>query len=189
MSQFSAEVTQFTESLRSGNVEVYNEFSLQHEFGFFLRRGTPNLKVQFERNVGYFFPSKHPFSKKEIDISIFSSDKKCLQHAVELKYPRNGQYPEQMFSFCRDVAFAEELVRAGFSSAAFMVFADDRLFYQGASEGIYGFFRGSQPLHGCVKKPTGSKDEEVHIAGTYVVHWMPITGSLKYALIEVGEPK
>ncbi len=28
---------------------------------------------------------------------------------LELKYPRNGQHPEQMFSFCKEIAFVEEL--------------------------------------------------------------------------------
>ena len=178
-------IAPFVESVASGQTEVYNEFSLQHELGISLRGALPNHKVQFERNVSFFFPSKPSFTKKEIDISIFSRDKRELAYAIELKYPRSGQHPEQMFSFCKDVAFAEELCAAGFRAAALVVFADDRLFYSGPIDGIYGFFRGGQPLHGRIQKPTGSKDAETLISGSYVVRWNAILESLKYAVIEI----
>ena len=69
-------------------------------------------------------------------------DKPIPHYAIELKYPRNGQHPEQMFSFCKDITFAEELVEAGSRHAAVIIFADDPLFYRGRSNGIYGYFRG-----------------------------------------------
>lgn len=131
------------------------------------------------------FPSKVPFTKREIDISIFSPDMKGLAYAIELKFPRNGQYPEQMFSFCKDIALAEELCVAGFCIAGLVIFADDHLFYSGRNEGIYGFFRDGRPLNGRIQKPTGSKDTETLIRGSYVVQWRPIVDSLKYAVIEV----
>lgn len=136
---------------------MYNEFSLQHELGIYLRSALPDMRVQFERNVSFFFSDKTRFTKREIDISTFSPADKRLAFAIELKYPRNGQHPEQMFSFCKDIAFAEELVAAGFPRSAFVVFADDHLFYRGPTEGIYGFFRGAKPIHGRIQKPTGKK--------------------------------
>jgi hypothetical protein len=188
MSKLAALVAQFVEAVSSRHTDVYNEFSLQHEFGIFLRQKLPTFQVQFERHVNFFFPSKASFTKKEIDISIFSPDKKELRYAIELKYPRNGQYPEQMFSFCEDVAFAEELKHAGFSSTALMIFAHDPLFYRGRSEGIYGLFRGARPIpiHGLIQKPTGSKNAEVNITGNYAVQWKPMCGLLMYTLIEIG---
>ena len=185
METLAALVAPFIESVASGRTEVYNEFSLQHELGVSLRGGLPNHKVQFERNVSFFFPSKASFTKKEIDISIFSANRHELAYAIELKYPRNGQYPEQMFSFCKDVAFAEELCAAGFRAAGLVIFAHDRLFHSGPTDGIYGFFRGGQPLHGRIQKPTGSKDAETLVRGSYVVRWNAIVESLKYAVIEV----
>lgn len=179
-------VTPFISAVADGRVEVYNEFSLQHELGIFLRGACPELKVQFERNVSFFFPAKTNFSKREIDISTFSPTDKRLAFAIELKYPRNGQHPEQMFSFCKDIAFAEELVAAGFPRSAFIAFADDHLFYRGSTEGIYGFFRGGKPIHGRIQKPTGKKDDDVSIHGSYSVVWKPISGSLKYAIVELG---
>lgn len=148
MDTLSTLITPFVSAVADGRVEVYNEFSLQHELGIFLRSNTPQLKIQFERNVSFFFGSKSGFTKREIDISAYSSNAKELSFAIELKYPRNGQHPEQMFSFCKDIAFVEELVSAGFRRAAFVVFAEDPLFYRGSTDGIYGLFRGGKPVHG-----------------------------------------
>ncbi|MCE7913083.1 MAG: hypothetical protein DYH15_00080 [Nitrosomonas sp. PRO4] len=35
----------FFDQVRSGEIEIYNEFSLQHELGIFLRNLMPNHKV------------------------------------------------------------------------------------------------------------------------------------------------
>ncbi len=175
----------FVGSVASGAVEVYNEISLQHELGVFLRDRLPGYKVQFERNVTFFFESKAPFTKREIDISVFSPERNELKYAIELKFPRNGQHPEQMFSFCKDISFAEELNGAGFSTACLVIFADDHLFYEGSGEGIYGYFRGGRPIHGRIQKPTGSKAGEVMIRGSYPVRWRPVSSSLMYAVVEV----
>ena len=78
---------------KENNIEIYNEFSLQHELGIFLRNNLPEYKVQFERNVSYFFRNADT-KKKEMDIVIFKSDM-SERYAIELKYPKNGQNPEQ----------------------------------------------------------------------------------------------
>jgi hypothetical protein len=186
MSELAHQIQEFATSVSTGCTEVYNEFSLQHELGMFLRQRMPTFKVRFERNVSFYFPSAASFSKREIDISVFLPDTNYLRYAIELKYPRNGQYPEQMFSFCKDIAFAEELNLAGFCSTAVLILAEDPLFYRGPSEGIYGFFRGQRPLHGLIRKPTGTKDAVVNVVGTYIVQWKPISNPLMYALIEIG---
>jgi hypothetical protein len=180
-------LAEFSDLVRSGAVEIYNEFSLQHEFGVFLRAKLPQSKVQFEQNVRFFLPSAERMLKSEIDITVFSPDRKHLQHAIELKFPRNGQVPEQIFKFCADVAFAEKLHACGFASTAAVIFADDRSFYQGCCNGIYGHCRGGQAIHGCITKPTGKRDETVMVQGEYVVHWQPVTGDLKYAVVAIGE--
>lgn len=181
MGALSDLISEFAESVASGRTDVYNEISLQHELGVFLRGRLSNYKVQFERNVSFFFPPKIPFTKREIDVSVFSPDRNELKYAIELKFPRNGQYPEQMFSFCKDIAFVEELKTAGFSGAGLAIFVDDNLFYKGPATGIYGCFRGEQPIHGRIQKPTGSKDQEVSVRGSYCVRWQPISGPLMYA--------
>ena len=68
----------------------------------FLRSAvSPEYKVQFERAVDYFCLRPAPFVKKEIDISIFRPGT-TERYAIEFKFPRNGQYPEQMFKAAQD---------------------------------------------------------------------------------------
>lgn len=183
-SEISALVSDFAKLIALGEVEIYNEFSLQHELGIYLRYVKPEWKLRFEKNVSSFFGTGTDFTKREIDISISTVDGKLVQ-AIELKFPRNGQYPEQMFSFCKDIAFAEELHQAGFLSATFVVFAEDPLFYSGTVDGIYRFFRSQNVLTGRVEKPTGKRDQEVVLRGAYRIRWQPVVGQLMYAVVEV----
>ena len=176
----------FVEGIRKGEIEIYNEFSLQHELGIFLSKTLPGYQVQFERNVSYFGLTGVPFVKREIDIVIYRKNEALLDAAIELKFPRNGQYPEQMFSFCKDVVFTEQLKRAGFNKAYTIIFAEDRLFYEGSQKDIYGLFRGSRNLSGRVTKPTGNRDTVLEIKGNYKVVWTDVAGLLKYTIIETA---
>jgi len=183
----NAIVQDFIQSIALGQTEIYNEFSLQHEFGIHLRKHLPKMKVRFERNVSSLFATTSQFKKKEIDICICSQNGAQKHSAFELKFPRNGQHPEQMFSFCKDIAFLEQLKQAGFLNTYFLAFVDDRLFYEGAAKGIYAPFRGSHPLTGTIQKPTGKKDDFVIISGCYTINWEPVRNGLKYALVETQE--
>ena len=178
------EIENFIDIIKTEKIEIYNEFSLQHELGVYLRSQLVNLRVQFERNVSFFFQNTGEFVKKEIDISIFTTDKSRLNCAIELKFPRNGQYPEQMFSFCKDIVFAEQLRRSGFDQTFLVIFADDPLFYSGNGDGIYGYFRKQKLLSGSITKPTGKKDDIVTLSGCYQVRWTDVLDNLKYAIIE-----
>jgi hypothetical protein len=89
-----------------------------------------SYKVHFERNIGYFNlenKDDEPFKKKEMDIVIFDQGKK-ERTCIELKYPLNGQYPEQMFSACEGIKLLEQLVLSGFDNSYFVMFAEDSLF-------------------------------------------------------------
>jgi hypothetical protein len=181
-------VAEFADLVGQGKVEIYNEFSLQHELGIFLRTKFPDQKVQFERNVSHFFPSVR-FVKKEIDLCVYSADGLRLVRTIELKFPRNGQVPEQMFKFCQDIRFAEELKRAGFERTYFVVFADDPLFYGAGTrrDGIFAYFRNGQELSGSVNKPTKATNgmpPEITLDGSYQIRWFAVSGSLKYAVVE-----
>lgn len=175
---------EFIQSVAQGQTEIYNEFSLQHELGIHLRKKMPEMKIQFERNVSSLFQKTAHFTKREIDICVSSQNRTLNHSAFELKFPRNGQYPEQMFSFCKDIAFAEQLKEAGFLKRYFLAFADDRLFYEGSAEGIYAYFREGWPLTGTIQKPTGKKDDSVFISGNYTIHWESVGNGMKYALVE-----
>lgn len=180
------QIEDFSRSIGSGAIEIYNEFSLQHELGLFLRNQLSDCKIQFERNVSHFKLQKSAFEKKEIDISVTSAVTGDYLSAIELKYPRNGQVPESMFSFCKDIAFLEQLVSSGFQSAYFFAMADDPLFYSGNCSGIYGLFRGGHPITGKIIKPTGSRDKEISIVGSYTASWFPVSGNTRFCLVRVA---
>lgn len=172
-------INEFMNLVATGEVEVYNEFSLQHELGIFLRAKLTGYKVQFERNTKYF--GIFGTVKHEIDIVIYNELEK---HAIELKYPLNGQYPEQMFSFVKDIKFMEELKAAGFDSTYCITLVEDKNFYSGKrQDGIYAFFRNSNYIHGEVVKPTGKKDEKLIIERTYRICWLG-NESVKYYIVQ-----
>lgn len=186
MIDFKTHSKSFFSDVTKGTVEIYNEFSLQHEFGLCLRSsfGTA-LKTQFERPVSFFGLNQSNFVKKEIDISVFAPNQ-SEKYAIELKYPRNGQYPEQIFKACQDICFLEQLRHNGFTKCCFIIVADSPLFYsQGDKTGIYKFFRAGVPIHGNIQKPTGAKDDAVEIIGNYPIVWNDIDNNLKYAVVEI----
>jgi hypothetical protein len=163
--------------IRDGTLEVYNEFSLQHEVGYLLRTRFPELTVEFERPA-HHFGAPRGLSKKEIDIVVAVRDDPGRRWAIELKYPRNGQVPEQMFSFCKDIQFLEELCgHAGFAGGWFAALVDSPLFYSPTlpTSGIYAHFRAGRPIHGTIQKPTGKltgkHGEVLDVRGSYVVEW------------------
>ena len=137
---------EFIGMVEEERVEIYNEFSLQHELGIFLRERLPDYKVQFERNTKFF--GIFGTIKREIDIVVYNDDKR---YAVELKYPVNGQYPEQMYSFIKDIIFMEQLKDNGFDATYCLTMVNDKNFYSGKKvDGIYAYFRGGDVLHATI---------------------------------------
>lgn len=166
-------------------VEVYNEFSFQHELGIFLREKLPDYKIQFERNVSFF--NIVNTIKKEIDIVIFNADM-SEKFAIELKFPLNGQYPEQMYSFIKDAKFMEQLKESGFNQTFCITMVEDKNFYSGINNnGIYRIFRHENIIKGIVSKPTGkTKDEEkIAIHGNYPFSWKKLGNHLTYYILSI----
>ena len=196
MWDIDARIREFFGLVAADKIEIYNEFSLQHELGSYLRSvrsgATSDVKVQFERPYSDF-DIKNRLVKKEIDIVLIASDRSA-KAAIELKYPRRGQYPEQMFKACQDIRFLEELCAGGFDAGYFVMVADHPLFYEsGRKDGIYQHFRSGYPLSGKIQKPTGMKDKtigmkdaEVTLQGCYLIEWNAISGNGKFALLRVG---
>ncbi|MBP3327265.1 MAG: hypothetical protein J6L77_12720 [Coprococcus sp.] len=144
--------------------------------GIFLRARLTGYKVQFERNTRLF--EIQGTTKHEIDIVIYNEKEK---YAIELKYPLNGQYPEQMFSFVNDIKFMEELKNAGFDSTYCLTLVQDKNFYlDQKQDGIYAYFRGKIPVHGTITKPTGKKDEQLCIKGSYKIEWKSCSKMMFY---------
>lgn len=142
--------------------------------------------MQFERPVGYFGLNKHNFAKTEIDIVVFDPDK-TEKYAIELKFPRNGRYPEGMFDSCTDICFLEQLRQSGFKQCCFIMVADDALFYKRGrtQEGIYRYFRDGEPIHGRIQKPTGKRDHEFQITGSYLIHWNQVHSDTYFASVTI----
>jgi hypothetical protein len=180
-------INEFIKLLISKRIEIYNEFSLQHELGIYLKDNLPQYKIQFERNISFFRIIGTPFVKKEIDISIFSPDNK-EKYAIELKYPTNGQYPEQMFAFIKDIRFMEQMKENGFNSTFCLAIVDDELFYcKGNNEGIYAYFRNNKIITGRVYKPTGEGKTTIYItlSNEYRINWKVFSDKFAYYLIEI----
>lgn len=171
-------------------VEIYNEFSLQHELGIYLRNNMPEYKVQFERNAKNFITDKSVKTRKhEIDIVVFNEEKR---YAIELKYPRHGQYPVRMFQFVKDIQFMEELKNNGFTRTFTIVIVDDadgKNFYSGNfTNGIYKYFRlgGSNILHGQVDYPCKGKNiDALDIKGNYTIEWKILPRKLRGYILEI----
>ena len=183
-------INNFLKYVNAQNIELYNEFSLQHELGIFIREKYPNYKVQFERNVTYFFPGENNTTKHEIDIVIFKPDL-SEKYAIELKFPRNGQYPEQMYAFIKDIVFMEEVKTLGFNATCTLTVVDNKNFYTGkfTSDNIYRFFRESEKysINGRITKPTGDTSSFVDVKGNYDIKWENFKNfkNLKYYFLEI----
>lgn len=179
--------------------DIYNEFSLQHELGIFLRnilieKYDLKYKVQFERNIADFYGKQavQHFVKREMDIVIISQDK-SEKYAIELKFPRNGQYPEQMYSFIKDLCFMEQVKQLGFNGTYCVCLVDNKNFYYSVQPGvgIYQYFRPPfNSIHGKIHKPTGDTCHVMTVSGTYRVNWQQLYQPLgcdeyQYYLLEM----
>jgi len=177
-------IESFFNRVKKKEVEIYNEFSLQHELGVHLRSNMSPSKIEFERPVTFFKLKRSDFVKAEIDICVYRNQK-APDAAIELKFPRAGQYPEQMFSSLRDICFLEQLVMSKFSVGYFVFVADDPWFYSGRSNGIYRFFRSGTAVTGQVFGPTGNKTRSVNISGQHRVHWKLVQTKMRYFVVPI----
>jgi len=177
---------EFANEISRGHIEIYNEASIQCELAVYLRgRLGDRHKIQLERNIDCFNVDRDRFLNKEMDIVVFDVDRK-EKHCIELKFPTQGQHPEQMFSACKDVRFLEQLIQSGFGDCYFMMFADDHLFYvDKGDDGIYRLFRKEKLISGEVRKPTGKRDEVLHFDREHKIEWRTLENNLKYFVIEL----
>ena len=160
---------------------IYNEASFQHELALYIRSRLPNKwRLYMERPASMLRTAAVGLTKKEIDLAVVDLTDDAVV-AVELKCPRRGQHPEQMFKACQDIEFLEQLNRAGFAGGIFAMHVNDPLFYErGIKEGIYGAFRGEGVLHGRIRKPTGARDAAATLHGTYSPYWNVGSGTHRY---------
>ena len=100
------------------NCKIYNECSLQYELGIWLRdklnsdKADIEYEIYFEKNTKTFLDNPiektaDNSSKCEVDLIIIGriGNEIKEKYAIELKFPINGQYPEQMKKFKEDMKF------------------------------------------------------------------------------------
>lgn len=184
MMDIEKELQNFIKELgnKNNNINIYNEISLQLELGMFLREKLKKgYKVEFERNVTSFGNNKSSMYKKEIDIVVYKNKDRDTEekYAIELKFPRNGQYPEEMYQFIKDIAFIDQLIDNGFTKAYALTIVDDGKFYknENTTDGIYGYFRNTNKneIKGQINKPTGNKTKSINMNGkSHKINWQPI---------------
>lgn len=184
-------IDDFIKLVKNEEIELYNEFSMQHELGIYLREKLEKkYKVQFERNVSYFIIEGT--YKKEIDITIFEH-KDEPEIAIELKYLINGRVPESIYDCCKDIAFLEQLKDSGFKQCYSIIIADPNFHTNGSrkkNSGIYSYFRDKdnetkENINGIIKKPTGDKNHSIKLTGSYQIEWKDLIDNLKYAIIKI----
>ena len=73
---------EFMQLVANEQVEVYNEFSFQHELGIFLRNRLTEYKVEFERNTKFF--GIDGFKKHEIDIVVYNKTSNRFMSRFEI---------------------------------------------------------------------------------------------------------
>jgi hypothetical protein len=176
----------FFAHVEQNNIELYNEFSFQHELGIYLRNKLPRYQVQFERNISFLSHCKDTV-KREIDISVFSPDM-SERFAIELKFPLNGQYPEQLYSFAKDIKFMEQVKSLGFQHTYCVSLVADRPFYSGQNNhGIYAYFREKHEVSGRIYKPTGNgkNSNYIELNGNYPFKWESLSHFRKFYCIEI----
>lgn len=176
----------FMDYKTQGRIKIYNEISLQLELGVYLRDKLKGFSVRFERNIEYYKPqlNKDDFTKREIDIVLFKgSDEPAAEekYAIELKFPRKGQYPEQMFAFLKDIKFMEEVKsELNFNSTFCLTLVDDKNFYKHSERSnnpIYSYFRIPENEVKCIcadnsiLKPTGTEYYSVKFSDDHIIQW------------------
>lgn len=168
---------------------VYNEFSLQHELGIFLRDELKKdtFRVDFERNVKFFSRNQDKlylkkFVKKEMDIVLYKeTPKNSEKYAIELKYPTNGAYPRRMFQCIEDLKFMEQVKdELCFTNTYCLTLISDsfegkpfRHSSRNTSGDIYFHFRNKKEIRGKIVNPLNSEDSH-NIKGPFTIEWSRI---------------
>ena len=175
----------FVSQIAKGKTEIYNEASIQYELAIFLREVIPNYKIQLERNVSYFELNKKHFLKREIDIVLFNTTN-TRKFAIEIKTPLS-EVPIQMYKFCEDIKFLEQLKESGFTDNFFLAITPRSNFWgdRGKTGTIYEKFRKEKELYGTIKNQIGDSKEEVTLKGRHKINWLTINDSTRYFVMRV----
>ena len=197
--------------------KIYNEFSLQHELGNYLSNNgyeifyEVNVKKILCLNLDYYTSNhaclgdcknKNDWAKKEIDIVAIKRDNNGNikeKYAIELKFPQNGRYPEEMFDFIKDICFMEQVKECWNNSKTFCItLTNDKNFYSDGkkiSDEPYKYFRTEKSDSIChienkepIEYPTNKKDKQkpIQIIGKYNIEWHKLDDNIRYYCLEMN---
>jgi hypothetical protein len=183
---FEQLIDEFVSHITKGKTEIYNEASVQYELAIFLREKIPNYKIQLERNVKFFNLEKKNFVKKEIDIVLFNKSQN-KKFAIEIKYPTSIDYPNQMFHFCQDIKFLEQLKEVGFTDNFFLALTPQSNFWgdNGKEGTIYEKFRKEKELYGEIKNEIGDSTEKVNLKSRHKINWLSVNDTIRYFTMRI----
>ena len=107
--------------------------------------------------------------------------------AIEIKTPMSGDYPMEMFYFCQDIKFLEQLKESGFTDNFFLAITPQSQFWNGRSkkDTIYEKFRKEKELYGTIKNQIGDSKEEVTLKGRYKINWLTINDFTRYFVMRI----
>lgn len=193
--------------------KIYNEMSLQHELGIYLRDKleSQGFRVDFERNAKKFkLSGEDTFKKHEIDIVIYNDTDNDTgkKYAIELKYQfeKNVAYNRALYSFVQDIEFMEQVKKGGFDETFCLVVTDNPYIYENpkstreSKDTIYQYFRtygydekDIKPIHGNIIKYLKNSDPTTyHIDGSYPIKWYQVNNEkedkIMYYLLPI-QPK
>lgn len=141
---------------------VYNEFSLQHELGNYLRHKLNQNDdgytyiVKFEYNVKDLLEKNEKLEtcKKEIDILIIKIGKngEKEKYAIELKYLKNKAAPYRMFQCIKDMKFMNEILKINEIKETYCVtITENKDFYNNKNDTIV-YLKDNEKLLKAYKK-------------------------------------
>lgn len=179
--------------------KIYNEISLQHELGNFLE--DEGYEVFYEKNMykcqqedAKKKDEKDDWVKKEADI-VAIDRKTSRKYAIELKFAqsKNGQIPEEMYQFVKDICFMEQVLekKKEYTATFNLIIVNDRKYFSldyHKRDKYYGIFRNDKEEvkiaksleNGVYSRPTGKESgREFCLNKSYDEKWEHIFNNCK----------
>lgn len=173
------------------NGEIDNEFGLQFELGYYLRK--KGYTVYFEKNIKSKVTCKH-----EIDLVVQKDNKR---YAIELKFQKGENIGRTIaiYNFIKDIQFAEELKDLKFDATYCITMVDCDSYYKLTNKernNDWLFFRGKEinkrisaqnKLSGIIqRKVKNVVVDRFSLKRGYQIEWQYLGNNLWSYIVEVN---
>lgn len=180
-------IENFFKYVKEDNIEIYNEFSLQFELAFYLKKELPKgIKIQLERNITFLNLKKKDYLKKEIDLLIFDKEKKEII-VIEIKclVKQRIARPITVYNWIKDIRFLEQLVENNNNINCFSIFVTDNSgFFNGQNNNVGKLLTDFRNCKIKGEYSNHSKDVDkrnvLKIESEYILKWNNISDKLFY---------